>query len=886
MVFYLKKHWWCYVVQKPLILGYDSPAENSMEGWERQSLPLGNGYMGASVFGRFDRERIQMTSNRLQNTGSLGGTTSFADIYIDFSHTEVQNYLRGLDLRRGMAFCRYTANGCDFSREYFTSYPDNILAIRLTASKPALSFTLSVEIPYLGFRSPEEGGKEGSVFTENGIITERGKLCVRNLIFESQTTLLTDGIKTETAEGIRVENATFAEIFYAQGENYKLCPEVFLEPDPAKKALGEDPHEAICKRVEFAAKSGYDALYKTHFEDYNKLFSRVELDLGGEYAEKTDKLLNDYKSSPDSRYLEELYFQFGRYLLISSSRKNTTPASLQGVWSAHDKTPWTGGFWHNINIQMNYWPAFTTGLAETFEAYAEYHKAYRPKAEEVASGFLKLNLPSSYREGKGECGWLIPTAANSFEIAAEEGCQMTHSGPGTVGMTSKLFWEYYDFTRDEKILKETTYPALHGAAKFLTKCVKRYDDGGFRSEVSASPEQIVGNAWVPQRSHTQYYYHTVGCAFDQQMIYENGKDFLRAAELLGLTDEEVYKTQKEQIDHYAPVQIGYSGQIKEYEEENFYSEIGEPYHRHISQLMSLMPGSAIGASTPAWLDAADKTLDLRGDMSTGWALAHRFCARARTGNGEKTYALYKNLLQNRTYDNLWDWHPPFQIDGNFGGVAGVAEMLLQSHEGYINLLPTLPEAWKNGSFKGLKARGNFTVDCRWKDFIPEEIAITSCVGGNASLRFAGISSAKVFEGEREIAIQTDGDDLITFETEIGKTYSIIGISKTALPKAPEALTASKNGCLVTLNWNGEEGNLFRVYVAKNSEPVYTKLAETADTSFIHTLTDEASVYAYRITSINPEAPEKESRGALATTNPASELELHRYLRHCEQIYRT
>lgn len=870
---------------KPLILCYSTPAEDSLEGWEKQSLPLGNGYMGASVFGRYDRERVQMTSNHLQNTGELGGTTSFADIYLNFSQKNVTDYKRGLDLRRGVAFCRYAADDTEFTREYFTSYPDNLLAIKLTATRPALSFTLSLEIPYLGARSPEEGGKEGSVAVFDQVITMRGRLCVRDLIFEAQATLVTDGERVEGESCIEVKNATFAEIYYVQGENYKLCPEVFLEPDPAKKALGEDPHEELCKRLAFAKAVGYDALYKTHFEDYNSLFSRVELDLGGSFEEDTDMLLEKYKSSPDSRYLEELYFQFGRYLLVSSSRKNTTPASLQGVWSAHDKTPWTGGFWHNINVQMNYWPAFTTNLAETFEAYADYHKAYRPKAEEVASGFLKLNLPHKYKEGKGECGWLIPTAANSFEIAAEEGCKMTHSGPGTVGMTSKLFWEYYDFTRDESILKEVTYPALHGASKFLTKCVKCYDDGICRAEVSASPEQIVGNAWVTSRSHGQYYYHTVGCAFDQQMIYENGKDFLAAAELLGKTDDEVYKVQKEQIDRYAPVQIGYSGQIKEYEEERFYSEIGEPYHRHISQLMSLMPGSVIGASTPAWLDAADKTLDLRGNMSTGWALAHRFCARARTGDGEKSYLLYKTLLQNRTYDNLWDWHPPFQIDGNFGGTAGVAEMLMQSHEGYINLLPTLPDKWKNGSFKGLKARGNFTVDCRFADGIPEEITLTSCAGGEVTLRFAGIGEAKIFEDDKETeALRRDGLTL-TFATEKGKSYRIMGIGKSSLPTPPVSLCAERKGNTAALSWQGEKGLCFRVYVARNSDPCYTLLAETEKAEFVHTLPDENAVYSYRVVAFLQEDPTKESRGALATVDPSDELLRDRYKRHCQQVYR-
>lgn len=866
---------------KELILRYSAPAENSIEGWERQSVALGNGYMGANVFGRYDSERVQMTSNQLQNPLSLGGTTSFADIYIDFGHEKVSHYERGLHLNKGVAFCGYKADGVTYKREYFTSYPDNLLAIRLTADRPCLSFALRIEIPYLGERSPEEGGKEGTVTVSDSCLLMRGKLCKRELIFESRAAIITDGEKTEKEDRIEVKNATFAEIFYAQGTNYKLCPQVFLEKDFSKKALGEDPHDAVVKRVNKAVSEGYDKAYATHFADYNELFSRVEVDLGGKAEGCTDELLEDYKNSPDSRYLEELYYQFGRYLLISSSRDGTTPSSLQGVWSAYDKTPWSGGFWHNINIQMNYWPAFTTNLAETFPAYVQYHKAYLPVAQNIASDFLKVNYPAGYTEGEGECGWMIPTACNSFEIGAE-GPEMRHSGPGTVGMTSKLFWEYYDFTRDEEILKTVTYPALHGAAKFLTKCVKQYEDGGYRAAISASPEQIVGNGWISSRKHNQFYYHTVGCAFDQQMIYENGLDFIKAAELLGIKDE-IYEKQKKQINGYAPVQIGYSGQIKEYEEEHFYSEIGEPNHRHISQLMSLIPGNVIGRSTPAWLDAAQKTLELRGDISTGWALAHRLCAWARTGNGNRAYTLFKNLLQNRTYSNLWDWHPPFQIDGNFGGVAGVTEMLVQSHEGYINILPTLPDVWKTGSFKGLKARGNFTVDCSWKNGSAKEVKITSHKGGKVKIRYRGIGKATVFCDSVVIPPLDQDDYYLTINTEKEKTYTITGFVEILTASAPTDLFCEKVQGTAKLAWSGAEDVSYKVYCAVDSASDYTPIGETQDNSFVYNLPDISAIYNFKVTAFYRDEPLSESTGAVFTLHPASALEVERYKRHFAQM---
>jgi len=866
---------------KAFVLRYAAPAEDSILGWERQSLPLGNGYMGANVFGRYDRERIQFTSNRLQNPLDLGGTTSFADMYIDLGHENVENYERGLNLNRGVAYCRYNSGGTHYEREYFTSYPDDLLAVRLTADKPTLSFSLSLSISYLGERAPEEGGKEGSVKNEKGDIILRGRLCSRDLIFEAQAALYTDGERIDGKDGIEVKNATFAEIYYLQGTSYKLCPEVFLETDFSKKALGDDPHEALSERLAFAKGEGYASLYNRHFADYNELFGRVSIDLGGKAEGYTDELLAEYRKTADNRYIEELYFQFGRYLLIASSRKGTSPSSLQGVWSAYDKTPWSGGFWHNINIQMNYWPAFSCNLAETFPAYAEFYKAYRPVTEKLASEFLKTNYPEGYVEGEGECGWLIPTACNSYEIAAE-GSEMEHSGPGTVGMTSKLFWEYYDFTRDESVLKELTYPALRGAAQFLTKCVKEYSDGVCRAAISASPEQIVGAAWVTDRKHNQFYYHTVGCAFDQQMIYENGLDFLKAAELLGKEDDELYRLQKSQIDRYAPVRIGYSGQIKEYEEEHFYGEIGELHHRHISQLMSLVPGSVIGSATPAWLDAAKKTLELRGDMSTGWALAHRLCAWARTGEGDRAHILFKNLLQNRTYDNLWDWHPPFQIDGNFGGTTGVAEMLLQSHEGYINILPTLPTVWHTGAFSGLKARGNFTVDCNWEKGRATEIKITAPKGGEVKIRYKGIGKAKVFCDGKEISPVSQDDLFITFNTEAEKTYTLSGFEELYTAKAPTDLSYRKKDGKVGLCWLGV-GELYRVYCARDDESDYILLAETADSSFTYSLPDEKAVYSFKVTALYKDMPLSESTGALITLHPADELQLDRYTRHINKI---
>ena len=286
--------------------------------------------------------------------------------------------------------------------------------------------------------------------------------------------------------------------------------------DGCHKALGEDPHNKVVACLENAVLLGWDALYSRHTADYCSLINRVEFDLGGiDDGRDTESMLESYKAGNQELYLEEVYYAFGRHLLVSSSREGTPPASLQGVWTVHDKSPWSCGFWHNINVQMNYWPAFSTNLAECFKAYADYWKNYQNAAGVHASNWIKDVAPQNYVEGDGECGWIIGTGAWMYQIDGMS--KNTHSGPGTGGMTSKMFWDYYDFTRDEKVLKEYSYPAIHGMSKFLTKCVKNYD-GRYLCSFSASPEQIISGSWVHQHKMQQYW-HTVGCGFDQQFIY-------------------------------------------------------------------------------------------------------------------------------------------------------------------------------------------------------------------------------------------------------------------------------------------------------------------------------------------------------------------------------
>lgn len=740
------------------------------EDWERWSLPIGNGYMGANIFGRTDVERIQLSEKTMANKGCYGqgGFTNFAEIYLDINHAYTKNYKRELRLNDAISTVSYQHDSVVYSREYFANYPNNVIVVKLKADKPgSISFRLRPVLPYLHPYNSEQTGRTGNVQAEGDLITMRGDVQFFNLAYECQIKVLNYGgtLTTENNEdkgvgAMHVDQADSVVLLIAAGTSYQLNENLFLLP-PADKCKGnEHPHRQITERISDAVSKGYESLLKEHTIDYQKYFNRADISLADETpVVPTDVLLNNYKQGKYDPYLEELYFQYGRYLLIASSRKGSLPPNLQGGWNQYEYAPWSGGYWHNINVQMNYWPVFNTNMAELFVPFVQYNEAYRKAAMSNATRYISQNNPEAVDSKEGENGWTIGTGATGYAIGAPGG----HSGPGTGGFTTKLFWDYYDFTRDYEIMEKHTYPAILGMAKFLSKTVKPSPEGFLLADPSSSPEN----------KHNGVHYQTKGCTFDQGMILENHRDLLLAAKIVKKNDS-FLKLVKEQMGKLDPFHIGESGQLKEYREEKKYSDIGDPHHRHISHLCPLYPGTSINGTTPELLEAARVSLTKRGDTGIwmGWPIAHRLNAWARIKDGNMAYSFYQILLSKGVTENLWGLCPPFQIDSNFGGTAGVAEMLLQSHEGYIEPLPALPDAWPNGSYRGLVARGNFEISVQWQKGDAQTVEILSRKGGVCQVKYKGITGAKVKTNKGLIQFRPVGDDRIEFNTNEGVCYLI------------------------------------------------------------------------------------------------------------------
>lgn len=775
--------------------------EGNPEKWESTCLPIGNGYMGATFFGGTEREVVVLNEKTLWTGGPSpsrpdynGGNRKFAYKSVgkvqellaagkydeavallpeltcetkdgygayqclcntvfdfpDIDRSKVTDYSRGLSFFMGDHSNFFTYDGVRFERRAFASYPARVICINFGCHSDEIENRISFR---LSLDKIQDGGKVETNDRERrldyyGALSDNGlryhaAFCVRN---DGGTAICSDG-------SITVSNSDNVDIFIAAATDYSD-----KYPD---YRTGIDPRVTVDEILENACQKGYYELYEEHIKDYGKLFNRVKFELNGENsgADDIETLLQRYKDGdPEAAsQLEPLYFRYGRYLLIASSREGSLPANLQGVWNDNNDPPWCCDYHINVNLQMNYWGAFNTNLAETAKPLVQYLESLREPGRITAKEYYNIESSSEHPEN----GWIAHTQANTFGWTSP-GWEF-HWGWSTAAVAWLMLniYDYFAFTGDIEYTREHIYPIMREAARFYSQWLI-WDEK--QQRLVSSP------TYSPEHGPV-----TIGNTYEQSLIAEFYNRFWRISTSGGLGDDkELVEKINEQRKKLAPFSVSRTGLLKEWFEEDepeFDRSKVQKNHRHISHLMSLYPGSLINSSTPELMQAAINTMNDRGDESTGWARAYKVNLWARTGDGERAYKLLRGLLTDCTYPNLWDFHPPFQIDGNFGGSAGIAEMLLQSHENGIRVLPAIPVSWTVGKFEGLCARGGFEVSAKWVNCKPTEIRIRS-LNGNCVMLHTDLEKVECDGMSVKYFITGGADRAISFNTEKGKTYII------------------------------------------------------------------------------------------------------------------
>ncbi|MDY0990223.1 glycoside hydrolase family 95 protein [Flavobacterium sp. CFBP9031] len=784
----------CYTnisAQSKNVLWYKQPAE-----FFEESLVLGNGKMGATVFGGANSDKIYLNDITLWSGEPVNANMSpeayknipairealknenyklaeelnkkvegkNSESYAPLGTLEINNsekgkavnYHRELDLSNAISKVSYEMAGIKYTREYFVSAPDKVMIIKLTADqKGALNFDINLKsllksnvevrnnILVLKGSAPIHENAGYNVSPKYLSLKERGTRFTGLVQIKK-----TDGKVTSSRESLTLTDATEAIIYVSVATSFNG-----FDKNPASEGL--DEVSIALQNLNNAYAKPFDKLKESHIADYQKFFNRVDLDLGKTGAPDlpTDERLLRYAEGKEDKNLEILYFNFGRYLLISSSRTLGVPANLQGLWNPHLSPPWSSNYTMNINLEENYWLAENTNLSEMHSSLLSFIKNLSVTGKVTAKTFYGVD--KGWAAAHNSDIWAMTNPVGQF--GKED--PMWACWPMAQAWLSTHIWEHYTFTQDVTYLKKEGYPLMKGAAEFCLGWLVTDKNGNLITSPSTSPENQykLADGFV---GATLY-----GGTADLAMIRECFEKTIKASKVLN-TDADFRKKLETALSKLHPYQIGKKGNLQEW---YFDWDDNEPKHRHQSHLFGLFPGDHITPlKTPDLAEASKKTLEIKGDETTGWSKGWRINLWARLWDGNRAYKMYRELLRyvdpdgkktekprrgGGTYPNLFDAHPPFQIDGNFGGAAAVAEMLVQSNENEIRLLPALPDAWSEGSVKGICARGGFEIEMTWNDKKPEKVIISSKNGGKTTLIFGDKKQEIVLKKGESIEIK-------------------------------------------------------------------------------------------------------------------------------------